>query len=298
MFSLKTTESLIDKQSLGNAMNTKIELWFFYNLLTKTKLGPFSIEALCTLLINEHVQLNHVLLCQPGWKEWTRGLELPIFIKHYQEILQVTENFLPPLGEYELDPVPEKNNEDKELPPPFLGTDHKIQVNNEIQPIIENSPTEKKEVKNLPPPLSKMPLKIKYDEKIKSEIVNEIINKNKNESKTDSTNRRKHQRVDIELKAVFILNKKSFRTKTVNLSLGGVQIVDPLPDMYFNQKIEIYLSSPDLKISIKFQTELVANMSSHTKLKFTSQNEIGFRYIEAWLLSVQNGQQESIKKGM
>lgn len=99
-------------------------------------------------------------------------------------------------------------------------------------------------------------------------------------------NRRKHQRFSIELKAIFIVDKKSFRTKTENLSLGGIKIVDPLPECYFNKKIQIYLSSQDLKFSIKFEANLIQNNKTQTHIKFISQNDLASKHLNAWLQAI------------
>jgi len=59
---------------------------------------------------------------------------------------------------------------------------------------------------------------------------------------------RKHPRFAVELKVIFIADKKSFRSRTLDISLGRIKIADPLPSSYFDRKIEVYLSSADLKI--------------------------------------------------
>lgn len=201
----------------------KNELWFFYHRINKIKQGPFPLEALCSFLINEKVELEHVLLCQSGWQEWKKSQDIPSFLNQYQKSLKLKDDHLPSLENLEED--------DEELPP--------------------------------------------------------MIPKNNSE-------KRKHPRVMIELKVVFIIEKKSFRTKTLDLSLGGLKIVDPLPDMYFNRPIQVFLSSPDLKISIKFEAELLPNTSSSTHIQFTAKNEIGLKHLEAWLISVSDHQSQKI----
>lgn len=206
-------------------MNDKNELWFFYHRVKKTKLGPFPLEALCTFLINEKIELDHVLLCQSGWPKWKKGIDLSPFLNQYQKCLREKDDVLPSTEDYE---------DIEELPPTI--------------------------------PLAINPIKQNDHEK------------------------RKHPRVAIELKVVFIVEKKSFRTRTFDLSLGGLKIVDPLPEFYFNRQIQVFLSSPDLKISIKFEAELLANTSSLTHLQFSSKNDIGLKHLEAWLMSISDSQ--------
>lgn len=110
------------------------------------------------------------------------------------------------------------------------------------------------------------------------------------------TESRKHPRVTMELKAIFVVEKKSFRTKTINLSLGGIKITDSLPAIYFDREIQVFLSSSDLKFSIKFTAELAGNKSSGNQIQFTNQNDLGIKHLEAWLLNMEQKQNLLIKK--
>ena len=108
------------------------------------------------------------------------------------------------------------------------------------------------------------------------------------DSTKDWVSVRKHPRLELELKVIFVADKKTFRTKSKDLSLGGIQITDPLPESFYNKNIQVFISSPDLKISIKFEAILLPNKTSTTQIKFVSQNEGSLQFLEKWLSSVQN----------
>jgi hypothetical protein len=208
----------------------KKDLWYYYHAKIKKRLGPFSTEALCNHLLKEQVELEHIMLCQTGWKNWKCGLNVPEFISFFQNELASFDNLLPPIIETE------------------------TQAEVQIKPDIIASPAK------------------------------------------ENINKRKHARVELELKVVFISGKKTFRTKTVDLSLGGIKTIDPLPEIYFNTPIEVFISSPDLKISIKFSAILVANANSSTHIQFTGGNDIGQKHLESWLNSVYKNQAKQISK--
>lgn len=164
--------------------------------------------------------------------------------------------------------------------------------NNSLPPIEEDCvPPIEEEC--LPPPVLPMPLGQVFFEnkKVIKQQAQPVVPNSK--SWTES---RKHPRVEMELKAIFVVDKKSFRTKTINLSLGGIKITDPLPDIYFDREIQVFLSSMDLKFSIKFTAKLAGNKSSGNQIQFTSENEAGIKHLEAWLLTMNDKQDQIIKK--
>ncbi len=231
-------------------MNEKKEVWYFYNQLNKSKLGPFPIQELCSLLIQEKIEVDKILLCQPGWKKWEKVELHPSFLEEYNlQLTPLIDDELPPIDELDDDGLPKIENEEFNNLPPQIPTSliiKKVQIDPEtIQPI---------EVK-----------------KTREEL-------------------RKHPRVSLELKIVFIIDKKSFRTKTLDVSLGGVKIVDPLPECYFDTTIQVFLTSPDQKFSIKFEAELLSNTLSKTHLQFNSKSSTALKHLEAWLIAVNEKQ--------
>jgi hypothetical protein len=211
--------------------NKKNDIWFYNHQTKNTKRGPFSMEALCSFIIDEKIELKDVLLCQEGWPKWVHCESMPIFVEEFQKAIKSRIYTLPSIDQIE---------DEDEIPP--------------ILPEMISS-------------------------------VNKVENKVENKEEKGSE-RRKHQRYDIALKVVFISGKKSFRTKTSDLSLGGLKIVDKLPKCYFDRKIEVFLSSPDLKVSIKFEAELIANKSTSTHVKFSCKDDIRLKQLENWLQSV------------
>ena len=112
----------------------------------------------------------------------------------------------------------------------------------------------------------------------------------------ENINKRKHPRLELELKVIFVADKKTFRTKSKDLSLGGIQITDALPESFFNKNIQVFISSPDLKISIKFEAILLPNRTSSKFVQFISQTEGSLKFLESWLSSVAVDPGKNLKK--
>ncbi len=242
------------------------DLWFFYEKVDKKRLGPFSIDSLCKHFISNQLDLDQICLARPGWDGWKNCLDIPDFITRYQSYFKDDDYDLPPI---EADTAIVENKLQSE-----------INFAEDLPPQLPIKPALK-----LPPrPLEILVKEVKVVEQLHPEIEKNVIDK------------RKHPRFDMELKAVFIVDKKSFRTKTLNISLGGIKIVDALPDYYFNRQIQVYLSSSDLKFSIKFEAELVHSKNSLSQIQFMSQNEISTKHLESWLQSMYQGQKMITKK--
>lgn len=221
-------------------------LWFYYYKDKKVKIGPIHLDVLCAELVNKKIELDQIYLAQSKWPQWKNGIEVPEFVKLYQDITEEAASS-PPLFDDEL----------IFLPP----IDTKEATTSNLSLVSVEATIEDKNSINKP------------------NLMNELRNNKQIES-------RKHPRVSMELKAIFVVDKKSFRTKTINLSLGGIKITDPLPKIYFDREIEVYLSSLDLKFSIKFVAILAGNKSTGQQIQFTRKNDAGIKHLEAWILTL------------
>lgn len=122
-----------------------------------------------------------------------------------------------------------------------------------------------------------------------TEDSNNIITDNQNFTEHQNSNykdRRKHPRFKLELKTLFVFNKKTFRTKTIDISLGGIRISDPLPESYIGKNISVYLSSTETNFSIKFEATPLACGPQSKQIKFIGSNEVSNKHLEALLHSI------------
>ena len=77
------------------------------------------------------------------------------------------------------------------------------------------------QIPNPPKPFTESKSKVNADKRVA------VSNKNEPE---DETVMRKHQRFDVELPVEVLVNDQSFKSKTVDISLGGIRVTDELPD--------------------------------------------------------------------
>ena len=65
-------------------------------------------------------------------------------------------------------------------------------------------------------------------------------------------NRRRHERHELRLRVIIRSAKVTFRTFTKDISLGGVQLENSIPEAIFGNACEIYIASLDHTQNIKF----------------------------------------------
>ena len=94
--------------------------------------------------------------------------------------------------------------------------------------------------------------------------------------------KRKHERKELRLKTVFTLDKKVFRTFTVNLSEGGMMIDKEIPQEFSGKEVDIYVASPDGKLQVQFKAVLIATQKRR-HLQFTKADEVAMGLLKSWL---------------
>jgi hypothetical protein len=298
------------------AETNETNIWFIYHRASKKKLGPFAIPILASTLIKNHITLDQILVCKKSVDKWNPPLQDKEFLIAFQPLLQNAKNFLPEISlieENEIE-VESDNSHDtwyffhklsKKILGPFTAdflTTLMIDNNFNFQQIFICKPGWKKwscsqnvtEFKILLDSSNEEDVDLnEFLEEPQQEIEssnNEVID----DENKDWTKFREHPRVTMELKIIFVSGKKSFRTKTIDLSLGGVKTSDPLPEAYLNQELDVFLSSPDLKLSIRFKAELISCKDSLSRLKFTEKNDIGLKHLENWINTVNEKQIKKI----
>ncbi len=259
------------------------ETWYFYHKIDKTKFGPLTLKSLCLFLITNEIGLDNIFICKKGWAKWQMGLETEEFISEYKIQLDNNNELPPMLDDPEEDSIPPAIPIITKLEPVVP----KLEV---VVPNLKPVVTELEAVKpNLGPVVTEL-------EAVIPNLEPSILPKLEIIVPKEPVNQRKHPRVELELKVIFVADKKTFRTKTKDLSLGGIQIADALPESFFNKNIQVFISSQDLKVSIKFEAVLLPNRSSTKFIQFLSQTEGSLKFLESWLNSVSANSGHVLKK--
>ena len=95
--------------------------------------------------------------------------------------------------------------------------------------------------------------------------------------------KRVHPRFDIRLRVIIKSGKNTFMTYTSNVSLGGLSLVNDVPEYIFNSEAEIYITAPDQKNNIKLICSPVPSKLGKSRLMFTKIEETKMNVLATWL---------------
>ncbi len=103
------------------------------------------------------------------------------------------------------------------------------------------------------------------------------------EEEKKGAERRAHPRFDIRLRVIIKSGKNTFLTYTNDVSLGGLSLVNDVPDYIFNTEAEIYISAPDNKNNLKLICSPVPSKMGKSRLMFTHVEEAKQKVLATWL---------------
>lgn len=94
---------------------------------------------------------------------------------------------------------------------------------------------------------------------------------------------RKDQRVIADIEVEIIAQGRKFQTKTVDLSVGGVQVKDPLPS-WLAGYCTLILRRPDVKMALEFVCSVVENQDPAQKRRLEIHPSKDTIHLKRWLL--------------
>ena len=243
---------------------------FLIKLTVGEIIGPLSSQSLVEYIIEDNIDIFNlqVAVFQKDLK-WEKLIKSPEIFALYKKIFnskispsQLSE----PEQPQELPPRIETLHSQNNHPPKNLELPESFQKKNtKISLLEKNTDAISHESKGL------------FDQAAQLSVVGE---------------RRRHPRFKIELKVIIVVGSKSFRTKTKDLSLGGLKLAEKIPEN-LNDKIgDVYIFSLDQKFSIKFQA-LIQLDAKRDRVKFEAQSQESMLHLEKW---INNFQELGIKK--
>jgi len=96
-------------------------------------------------------------------------------------------------------------------------------------------------------------------------------------------NRRAHPRFDIRLRVIIKSGKNTFLTYTSDVSLGGLSLINDVPEYIFNSEAEIYITAPDQKNNLKLICSPIPSKMGKSRLMFTKVEEAKQKVLATWL---------------
>lgn len=95
--------------------------------------------------------------------------------------------------------------------------------------------------------------------------------------------KRMHPRFAIRLRVIIKSGKHTFLTYTHDVSLGGLNLINDVPDYIYNAEAEIYITAPDQKNNLKLICSPVPSKMGKSRLMFTKVEESKQQILAAWL---------------
>lgn len=103
------------------------------------------------------------------------------------------------------------------------------------------------------------------------------------EEEKQYADKRQHPRFDIRLRVIIKSGKNTFMTYTSDVSLGGMSLINDVPEYIFSSEAEIYITAPDQKNNLKLICSPVASKLGKSRLMFTKIEEEKKRVLATWL---------------
>lgn len=98
--------------------------------------------------------------------------------------------------------------------------------------------------------------------------------------------RRLFPRFNISLRVIIKSGKSTFLTFTKDVSIGGLNLMNEVPESIFNSEAEIYITAPDQKNNIMFTCLPVSSRLGKSRLMFTNINQNKQKIFSEWLQQV------------
>lgn len=221
-------------------MNPGRRLWFLTNLINQEKYEALSTRRLRDIIrsIAKDEKDNWVLWTD-GWKDWT-------LIAVVETTGMAPDVFFAPPESYlvEMTKVRGENTMTLWFDPHANFTSEQIKIN-----VREG--------------------KILHPEKIEIDRKNAVAKK-PTPGVLNQPNKRATERMDMRLEVILFSKIGSFRCRSVNISVGGVYLDAEIPKEILTGIIEVVIVNPtNKKESLKFEGQVVGDLSDRRRLKFT-----------------------------
>lgn len=106
----------------------------------------------------------------------------------------------------------------------------------------------------------------------------------------DKKHNRRYPRINGRLRTIITNKAKAFMTYTKDISLGGIQTENSIPQDIINTEIEVYISDPAGKKSILFRCHPVGDLNNPNRFSFAKADEKNLQKLAQWLEDLEKSQ--------
>jgi len=105
--------------------------------------------------------------------------------------------------------------------------------------------------------------------------------------KDPGKDRRKHERLALRLKVVILTeDKKTFRSFTKDVSLGGLLLENPLPWPVPEQACEVFIAAPGEVEAIQFRAKILSDLKNPLRIEFQDCDKVFLEKLNQWIAAV------------
>ncbi len=108
--------------------------------------------------------------------------------------------------------------------------------------------------------------------------------------KKEKKHTRRYPRIRGRLRTIITNKTKAFMTYTRDISLGGIQTENSIPQDILNTEIEVYISDPGGKKSILFRCHPVGDLNQPNRFSFSKADEKNLHKLDQWLRDLEKNQ--------
>ncbi len=236
---------------------------FLKNTATKWQSNLIDLNSALVLLGSQTLDhaKNWFIFIDGEKEEWVNILESKVVLSLFKGVTQVQPE------------IEEAKTESVELPKEFFNPEKHEPISQET---FDKMSVDENETESL-----------KADQNSKVVTVDELRKSEK----------RMHPRFDIRLRVIIKSGKNTFLTYTSDVSLGGLSLVNDVPQYIFNAEAEIYITAPDQKNNIMLICSPVASKLGKTRLMFTKIDESKQKVLATWLHHVIKPNLKSTSQG-
>lgn len=111
----------------------------------------------------------------------------------------------------------------------------------------------------------------------------QLIDKDTQAPTAGKKHNRRYPRIKGRLRTIITNKAKAFMTFTKDISLGGIQVENNIPQDILNSEIEVYVSDPSGKKSILFRCHPVGDMKNPCRFSFAKADEKNLQKLSQWI---------------
>lgn len=242
---------------------------FIKNTATKWQSNLVDLDSAFMLLSSQTLDQakNWFIFFDNGNEEWIHILDSAEVLRHFKSVSVAAAA---PVVSEEID-----------IPKEFFNPDtvEEVSIDEVTEPSFET------EVLVATPELAAEPIKPGVTKKPVQQPAPAAIAKKPAQPKAEAkeSDRRMYARFDIRLRVIIKSGKSTYLTYTRDVSLGGLSLMNDVPEAIFNSEAEIYITAPDQRNNIMFKCLPVASKFGKSRLMFTKVDDSKQKIMATWL---------------